>query len=86
MPRIRKDPVRVESVHSLHFVILSLFPVLHHIPETGAGKSQGYDLPMVRDWQVVPNRISRIKRIKDGKNIVESLGLEAGELEVSDGP
>ena len=43
-------------------------------------------MPMVRDWQVVPNRISRIKRIKDGKNIVESLGLEAGELEVSDGP
>lgn len=86
MPRSRDDPIRVESMHSLHFIILSLFPVLHYIPKRGAGRSKGYDLPMVRDWQGVPNRISRSKRLKDANNIVESLGLEVGGLEVFDGP
>lgn len=42
---------------------------MRYIPETGAGKSRGYDLPTVRDWQGLPNRISRSKRIKDAKKI-----------------
>lgn len=70
MLRSRQDPVSVESMHSLHFIILSLFPVLRYIPEIGAGKSKGYDLLVVRNWQGVPKRISRSKRTKDAKKIM----------------
>lgn len=70
MLRSRDNPVRVESMHSLHFIILSLFLVLCYIPETRAGKSKGYDLPMVRDWQGLPKRVSRSKRIKVAKKIM----------------
>lgn len=31
---------------------------------------KGYDLPMVRDWQGLPKRTSRSKRIKDAKKIM----------------
>lgn len=61
---------------------------MHHIPETGTGKSKGCNLPTFGGWpgvaqeQVKGARESRVTRNHGWK----SLSLEAGRSEVSSAP